>query len=61
MMARNLNNSQFARQPIESSEVRRVIAMTVPVVLTTSSRALMDVADYVMITLLRQDAAQRVG
>lgn len=58
MIARNMNNSQYARQRIESSEVRRVIAMTVPVVLTTSSRALMDVADYVMITLLRQNAAQ---
>lgn len=40
------------------SELRHIIAMTVPVVLTTSSRALMDVADYVMITFLREPEAQ---
>ena len=40
------------------SELRNVIAMSVPVVITTSSRALMDIADYVMITQLHLDEAQ---
>jgi len=39
-------------------ELRNVIAMTVPVVITTTSRAMMDVADYVMITGLHSDYAQ---
>ncbi|MEK7730590.1 MAG: MATE family efflux transporter, partial [Planctomycetota bacterium] len=39
-------------------EIRNVIAMAIPVVITTSSRALMDVADYVMITWLPTDDAQ---
>ena len=40
------------------AELRNVIAMAVPVVITTSSRALMDVADYIMITQLHSDEAQ---
>ncbi len=40
------------------SDLRNVIAMVIPVVMTTSSRALMDVADFVMITQLHSDAAQ---
>ena len=32
------------------SEVRAVIAMSVPVVMTNSARALMDVADYILVT-----------
>jgi len=39
-------------------EIRNVIAMAIPVVITTSSRAFMDVADYVMITRLPTDEAQ---
>ncbi len=39
-------------------EVRNVIAMAIPVVITTSSRALMDIADYIMITCLGSDEAQ---
>ena len=39
-------------------EVRNVIAMSIPVVVTLSSRAVMDVADYVMITRLNQPEAQ---
>ncbi len=34
----------------DRAELRNVIAMAIPVVITTSSRAFMDVADYVMIT-----------
>jgi len=40
------------------AEIRNVIAMAIPVVITTSSRAFMDIADYVMITRLRSDEAQ---
>lgn len=39
-------------------ELRAVIAMIIPVVITTSSRALMDVADYVMVTKLGMEAAE---
>ncbi|MFQ5462271.1 MAG: MATE family efflux transporter [Phycisphaerae bacterium] len=45
-------------QPAPRSELRHVITMAVPVVITTSSRALMDVADYVMITKLGLSEAQ---
>lgn len=40
------------------AEVRNVIAMSIPVVVTTSSRAFMDIVDYVMITRLPQVEAQ---
>lgn len=40
------------------AEVRNVIAMAIPVVITTSSRALMDIADYIMITNLHLAEAQ---
>ncbi len=40
------------------AELKHVIAMAIPMVITTSSRALMDVADYIMITRLELDAAQ---
>lgn len=40
------------------AEIRNVIAMAVPVVITTSSRALMDIADYIMITNLHLTEAQ---
>lgn len=40
------------------SEVRAVIAMSIPVVLTNSARALMDVADYILVTRLQDTAAQ---
>lgn len=39
-------------------ELRSVVAMAIPVVLTTSSRAMMDVADFVLITYLPTDEAQ---
>lgn len=39
-------------------ELRNVIAMTVPVVVTTSSRAMMDLADYIMVTELHLPEAQ---
>lgn len=40
------------------AEVRNVIAMAIPMVVTTSSRAVMDIADYVMIARLNADEAQ---
>lgn len=40
------------------AELRNVLAMSIPVVITTSSRALMDIADFIMITWLRVDEAQ---
>ncbi len=40
------------------AEVRNVIAMSIPVVITTSSRAFMDVVDYTMITRLQLPEAQ---
>jgi multidrug resistance protein, MATE family len=39
-------------------EVRHVIVMSIPVVITMSSRAVMDIADYVLITWLRLPEAQ---
>ncbi len=39
-------------------EIRNVLAMSIPVVVTTSSRAMMDVADYIMITRLDVPEAQ---
>ena len=39
-------------------ELRGVLAMTVPVVITTSSRAVMDIADYIMISRLGVGEAQ---
>lgn len=46
------------RQRQRKAEVRGVIAMAIPMVITMSSRAVMDVADYTMVTWLRVDAAQ---
>ena len=40
------------------AEVRNVIKLAVPVVITTSSRAVMDIADYIMITRLNLPEAQ---
>jgi len=40
------------------AELRNVIAMSIPVVVTTSSRAVMDIADYIMITGLHRPEAQ---
>ena len=37
----------------DRAELRNVIAMAVPVVITTGSRAFMDIADYMMITRLQ--------
>lgn len=40
------------------AETRNVIMMSIPVVITMSARAMMDVADYIMITWLDDPAAQ---
>lgn len=40
------------------AEIRNVITMAIPMVITTSSRALMDVVDYAMITRLGEPEAQ---
>ena len=40
------------------AEVRNVIAMSIPTVITMSSRAVMDIADYLMISRLPLDEAQ---
>ncbi len=42
----------------DRAEFRNVIAMAIPVVITTSSRAFMDIADYMMITRLQVADAQ---
>jgi MATE family, multidrug efflux pump len=42
----------------DRSEMRNVIAMSIPVVITTSSRAVMDIADYMMIARLPTTDAQ---
>ena len=42
----------LAQRQRRRAEVRNVIAMSIPVVITTSSRALMDIVDYLMITRL---------
>ncbi len=55
-MSSNLNLKRPAGKA-GSGELRAVIAMIIPVVITTSSRALMDVADYVMVTMLGIEAA----
>ncbi len=52
------HNNELALRDRRRAEIRGVIAMSIPVVITTSSRALMDVADYVMITWLGVDEAQ---
>lgn len=39
-------------------DLRNVIVMAIPVMLTTSSRAMMDIADYIMITYLPTDDGQ---
>ena len=44
------HNNEPALKDQRRTEIRGVIAMSIPVVITTSSRALMDVADYVMMT-----------
>ncbi len=40
------------------SEVRAVIAMSIPVVITNSARALMDVADYILVTWMHDPNPQ---
>lgn len=45
-------------EPQRRREIRNVLAMSIPVVVTTSSRAMMDVADYIMITRLHLPEAQ---
>ncbi len=47
-----------AAVPSRRDELREVIALAIPIVLTTSSRMVMDITDYVMITWLNDSAAQ---
>ncbi len=55
MTPKNDHNSTALRN---KSETRNVIAMAIPVVITTSSRAVMDIADYMMIARLPTSDAQ---
>lgn len=63
-MDKNDDAAEIRESPIleqrqqRRAEVRNVIAMSIPVVVTTSSRAFMDIADYVMITRLPEVEAQ---
>jgi len=50
--------SPLDEQARRRAEVRNVIKLAIPVVITTSSRAIMDIADYVMITRLNLAEAQ---
>ncbi len=48
----------FQERQRRRAEVRNVIAMSVPTVITMSSRAVMDIVDYLMISRLPLDEAQ---
>lgn len=48
----------LTERQLRRAEVRNVIAMSIPVVITTTSRAFMDIVDYVMITRLELTEAQ---
>ena len=50
--------AQLEQRRLRRAEVRNVVAMSIPVVITTSSRAFMDIVDYVMITRLELAEAQ---
>jgi MATE family multidrug resistance protein len=54
----NSIDSNAAHRAARRAELRHVIAMSIPVVVTTSSRALMDVADFVMIKWMHIPEAQ---
>lgn len=58
MKADHHDSLTLAQREVRRSEIRNVIAMAIPVVILTSSRAVMDVADYIMITWLPTDDAQ---
>ncbi|UCF32592.1 MAG: MATE family efflux transporter [Phycisphaerales bacterium] len=58
MSSEGLKSSERIEAGGRPGEWRGVVAMSIPVVVTTSSRAMMDVADYIMISCLRQDEAQ---
>jgi len=58
MKADDHDNLTLAQREGRRVEIRNVLAMAVPVVILTSSRAVMDVADYIMITWLPTDDAQ---
>ena len=49
---------QLAERARHRAEVRGVIRMSLPVVITMTSRAVMDIADFTMISFLPSDAAQ---
>jgi len=57
-MKKDIERPTLAARDLRRAELKHVIAMAIPMVVTTSSRALMDIADYVMITRLDLDAAQ---
>jgi len=58
MKADDHDSLTLAERDKRQREIRNVIRMAIPVVILTSSRAVMDVADYVMITWLPTDDAQ---
>lgn len=57
-MAASEEQPAIASTRPDRSELRNVLAMTAPVVITTTSRAMMDIADYIMITGLDAVEAQ---
>jgi MATE family multidrug resistance protein len=57
-VAADARNGEALSASQRRAEIRTVIAMTVPGVVTYSSKALMDVTDYVMVTWLRSEPAQ---
>lgn len=57
-MAQSQDSSAVAQATDNHGEVRAVIAMSIPVVVTMMSRAVMDVVDYTMLTGLHQPEAQ---
>ncbi len=57
-MSQQTEQPALANRTDRKAELRNVIAMTVPVVITTSSRAVMDMADFIMISHLGEDASQ---
>ncbi len=58
MVVGGSDNTVLQSRRDRRAELRNVIAMSIPAVITTGSRAVMDVADYVMITQLHVDAAK---
>lgn len=57
MAGEGASNTESILAPSQRGELRRVLAMSIPVVITTSSRALMDVVDFAMISQLGRGEA----